>query len=290
MIRALIHTAARHFGFADVTAARRFLSLSDRTVAPAKSPIAARPLPFHQNAPSAIAMTPLTLHLPSPLIGETDPATADALNAIYRAADVQVAAMAHMNVLVRLAEVAGQSAAVAGAIASICQAGGDLSPEAAAREIAAMTERIEAEINAARTDQLDHGRAEKVALERHRPLREAVSVRLTKLSNERHHLDAEIDSIRRAAGMGFTSGRYATLSAMGLSEQAIAAADPGVMSPDATIAVKQERMREIAGIVPRLNAFAANPVFDAAPIIGLDPALDALIVARDGQLQTEAAQ
>lgn len=226
----------------------------------------------------------------SPLVGETSPTTADLMVAVHRSAIVQRSAAEYKLTLERLMDVASYRAVIARAIGFAREKDLGLSPEVIAEIIDGMSASLDEEIGAAVANKANHDLAEKSAMARHSPLKAVVSKRLNEFVTERASLLQADDAERRANQMGLTgSSRYGELRKVGLSDSEIAQILPGASTPETVVADRNERVAELGRQIENLLSFSNSATFDASPIVGIDPAIDAAILARDGALPVEAA-
>ncbi|WP_213957123.1 hypothetical protein [Variovorax sp. dw_954] len=215
----------------------------------------------------------------SPLVEEKNPAIVDQMVALYRNPAIQKAAAAYKLKVERLVDVACYRVAIASAIGFACQKDLGLSSEVISEILSGMAEAIDDEIEAVRADKIAHDLAEKLAMARHQPLRDAVGKLLSQLVAERERLIKDDESAARAAAMGLPT-RFSILRNLGMSEAQVAATEPTALSPEALTQRRRARIAEIAPHIEKLRAFSVSPTFDPAPLAGLG--FDELIAAREG--------
>ncbi|MDM0018378.1 hypothetical protein [Variovorax saccharolyticus] len=253
-------------------------------VAPAAGPV--QPQPF---ASLESPLTTYALFVRSPLSVATNPVLADLIDVIFRDASVQRAAGACAAKRLRLIELAGFKSEISAAIRCVVANAEDLnmgsiSPAAVVEVLRQRAEDIDDAIEDCREDHAAHQAASRALMARHGPLRAAVGKHLTQLTAERDHLSRENDAAAIAASIGVPgASRYAVLRSAGLSDEQIAATEPTAVNPEIMADRRRARIAAIAPQIEKLKAFGEAPNFDAAPIIGIDPALDDLIAARASQ-------
>ena len=165
---------------------------------------------------------------------------------------------------------------------------GFISVEAVVHRLRQFSEEIEVQMASARDNIAAHDAAALARKMRHEPLRSACSKLHSTLTMELgRHVDADV-SAARAAAIGLPT-RYSILRNAGVPEPLIAALEPTAMAPEVLAERRRGRIAEIKAAVSRLEAFQSDPMFNAAPIVGLDPAIDSLIAARDGALPAAVA-
>ncbi len=226
--------------------------------------------------------------LRSPLALATTPAAADTLDVIYRDDSVQRAAGACAAKLQRLAEMAGFTSQIHFAIEAVAREGTDLSPGAVAEALRRRAEDIEDALSDIREDRAVHQAASLKRMARHEPLLAAARGLLNQLVAERDCLIREDESAARAAAMGLPT-RYSILISAGLTPAQIEATEPAALSPEVLIQTRRARLADVVPQIQKLRDFATSTTFDASAIAGIDPAVDAAIVARDGALPVEVA-
>jgi hypothetical protein len=259
-----------------------------RSLRPAPAPVpepiatatAAEPIQPQRPEPPDVTIYEKFILRRSPLATAPSATAADVLDTIYRNKAVQRAAGTCAANGQRLLELAGFRAEIANAIHVVLERSdlADLSAAAVAEVLRQRAEGIDDAIDDVRRDHAVHDAESRKLMERHAPLRNAVSARLTALTNERERLVQADDSARRAHRLGLVASRFAELRRAGLNDSQIAEVLPGSASPEVAAAHRQARIIELAGQIERLRAFAASPTFDAAPLAGLG--FDDLIAAR----------
>lgn len=266
---------------------RQLTSKPTKATDATRKPVAkAYPTVSTTNAPSAPAMkhqSPIILAPQfegSPLVDDRF-AGRDDVAAAYRDPRVQSAAHMLAAKIDDLRFIIGyHSAAAMGIRAVLAEVEGRaISTEAVAQRLREFCEQADEHIVFAQEHVAEHAAAARDCLERHRPLRTAVTGRLSELIAERDCLAREAARRYDLSGSG---SRYATLSQAGLSDAQIKATEPGALSPQILADRREARIAEITPIIERLQAFGDSIDFDAVHLVGLHE-FDALVAARDGE-------
>lgn len=244
------------------------------------------PAIFKPTAPIALAMntthSPILMPVqftPSPLVDDRF-AGRDDVAAAYRDPRVQSAAHRLAAKIDDLRFIIGYHSAAAMGIRSVLAEteGRAISAEDVALRLCVFCEQVDEHIVFAREHVAEHYVADRACLERHRPLRTAVTARLSELAAERDRL---VHEAARRHDLNGGGSRYATLSQAGLSDAQIEVTEPAALSPQILAERRQVRLAEITPIIEKLQAFGSSPDFNASHLDGL-PEFDALVAARDG--------
>lgn len=201
----------------------------------------------------------------------------DRFDILFRDAAVQNAAGRLKAARTRLREKTEHRSAISEAFTISDSDVGNISSigDAVASIVAALnrlSEQVEQEFKAATVDHEMHDKRHSARMRRLAPLRLAVSAQVTELTHERNHLSQKIDSIKRATTMrgGAGSAKFANLLAAGLTREQIANLGPDHDDPEVQIQSARDRMNAIVStLLPPLEQFLADPLFDTACIVGL---------------------
>jgi hypothetical protein len=207
----------------------------------------------------------------SPLADAADPSprVADAILAVFGSAEVQRHATEVRGKLMRLIEVAALRSEVAAAVLAIGTCSGKLTPAAVVGVLRQRAAALDDALDDARADRDAHEAVRRVRMAQMEPLRREISNRITRLTNERDHLDKMILARRRAAQMNLTGGnRHAALTAAGLTTEQIRSLGPECQSPEDQEAALKARIESIEAELVPLHAFAETG--DSARLANLD--------------------